>query len=132
MNDATRELGGTLGVAVIGSVYASLYAAGLTASPAVNAVPADLRAVAGDSIGAAQLVAARVGELAGPAAGQAFADATTAAFLDGMAAGCLVAAGVTAVGAIVVALLLPARPLAPVPDLPVGHLPGPSAALSGS
>ena len=32
VNDATRLLGGTLGVAVIGSVYASLYAARLTAA----------------------------------------------------------------------------------------------------
>jgi hypothetical protein len=31
INDASRLLGGTLGVAVIGSVYASLYAARLTA-----------------------------------------------------------------------------------------------------
>jgi hypothetical protein len=32
VNDSTRLLGGTLGVAVIGSVYASLYASRLTAT----------------------------------------------------------------------------------------------------
>jgi hypothetical protein len=32
VNDSTRLLGGTLGVAVIGSVYASLYVSRLTAS----------------------------------------------------------------------------------------------------
>jgi hypothetical protein len=31
-NDATKEVGGTLGVAIIGSVYASLYSSSLAAS----------------------------------------------------------------------------------------------------
>src|SRR4029453_5272578 len=39
MNDATRELGGTLGVAVIGSVFASLYAAPLALPPRLAAPP---------------------------------------------------------------------------------------------
>src|SRR5260370_10499524 len=33
VNDATRELGGTLGVAVIGSIYPSLHASRLEAAP---------------------------------------------------------------------------------------------------
>ena len=37
VNDSTRLLGGTLGVAVIGSVYASLYGSRLTARPAGRA-----------------------------------------------------------------------------------------------
>jgi EmrB/QacA subfamily drug resistance transporter len=109
-NDAARELGGTLGVAVIGSVYVSLYANGLAASPAVAPLPAQARDLATDSIGAAQIVGQRVGELAGPAAGQAVLDAATAAFLHGLSVGCLVAAGVTAAGAVIAAVLLPARP----------------------
>lgn len=45
-------------------------------------------------------------------------DAATAAFLDGLSVGCLVGAGVTAFGALVAAVLLPARPAAPdEPDL---------------
>ena len=39
VNDSTRLLGGTLGVAVIGSVYASLYGSRLTAEPARRAAP---------------------------------------------------------------------------------------------
>ena len=35
VNDTARELGGTLGVAVIGSVFASLYAAGFDGAPSV-------------------------------------------------------------------------------------------------
>src|SRR5262249_30428450 len=40
VNDATRELGGTLGVAVIGSVFASLYVNALQTSRAAAVVPA--------------------------------------------------------------------------------------------
>jgi len=56
VNDATRLLGGTLGVAVIGSVYGSLYTGRLSAHlPA--ALPASLRDLAGQSVGAAYAVA---------------------------------------------------------------------------
>jgi EmrB/QacA subfamily drug resistance transporter len=52
VNDSTRLLGGTLGVAVIGSVYASLYASRLTVSlPA--AIPHTLANLARQSVGAA-------------------------------------------------------------------------------
>lgn len=109
-NDATRELGGTLGVAVMGSVYVSLYSGGIAAAPSVGLLPADVRALAADSIGAAQIVGQRVGELVGPAGGKAVLDAAGAAFVDGFSVACLVAAGVTAVGALITAVLLPARP----------------------
>ena len=39
VNDTTRLLGGTLGVAMIGSVYASLYSSRLTAAPSRRASP---------------------------------------------------------------------------------------------
>ena len=51
VNDATREVGGTLGVAVIGSVFASLYAAHL--EDQAGGLPADLLARAEESVGAA-------------------------------------------------------------------------------
>src|SRR5215216_6780006 len=52
INDATRILGGTLGVAVIGSIYASLYATRLT-STLGDRVPASLSLEAHRSVGAA-------------------------------------------------------------------------------
>src|SRR4029077_6663077 len=56
VNDSTRLLGGTLGVAVIGSVYASLCGSRLTASlPA--ALPRGVTAIAHQSLGAAYAVA---------------------------------------------------------------------------
>lgn len=105
VNDATRELGGTLGVAVVGSVALSLYRdhlAGLV-------VPPGARGAAQESLGAAAEVARRIGDpglLLGAQRG----------FLEGLAAGCFVAGGVALVGAAVVARWLP--PLRPAQPLP--------------
>ncbi|MCB0876091.1 MAG: MFS transporter [Solirubrobacterales bacterium] len=101
VNDTTRELGGTLGVAVIGSVFASLYAAGFDGAP--SALPAG---AASDSIGAAFAIS----EQLGGAPGTALREIASAGFYDGLTAGCLVAAGVCAAGSLFVAALLPARP----------------------
>lgn len=101
VNDTTRELGGTLGVAVIGSVFASLYAAGFDGASArlpIGAAP--------DSIGAAFAISEQIGG----APGAALREIASAGFYDGLAAGCLVAAGVCAVGSLFVAALLPSRP----------------------
>ena len=56
VNDTTRLLGGTLGVALIGSVYASLYGSRLTAL-LPHALPARLADTAHSSAGAALIVA---------------------------------------------------------------------------
>jgi fucose permease len=53
VNDATRELGATLGVAVIGSVFASVYTRTLDSNPALSALPAEVHAGARQSIGSA-------------------------------------------------------------------------------
>jgi hypothetical protein len=103
INDATRELGGTLGVAVIGSVYLSIYRSGLDA-PGLVASPS-ARAAARSSIGAAFEVARQLG---GPATG--LLDAAKVAFFDGFHTGCLVASGVLIVGAICAAVFLPSKP----------------------
>src|SRR5205807_5007373 len=66
VNDATRLLGGTLGVAVIGSVYASLFATRLTSS-LPEALPAGLARTAHSSVGAAVSVSGGLGD-AGQAA----------------------------------------------------------------
>ena len=59
VNDATRELGATLGVAIIGSVYASLYASGI--EDAAGSVPAPALDAASESIGAAIAVSRPAG-----------------------------------------------------------------------
>jgi EmrB/QacA subfamily drug resistance transporter len=103
VNDATREAGGTLGVAIIGSVYASLYTSSLAHSSVAKLAAATL-ASAKSSVGAGLAVAAHapVG-----VRGQVL-DGVQSAFMSGLHTGCLVAAGVCWAGA-VGALALPGR-----------------------
>jgi EmrB/QacA subfamily drug resistance transporter len=111
VNDTTRLLGGTLGVAVIGSVYASLYAARLTrALPAL--LPRPLAHVAHESVGAALEVAGRLSQAGRASLAAEVRHAASGAFIHGLSAGCLVAGGVAIAGAIMAALLLPAQPSA--------------------
>jgi EmrB/QacA subfamily drug resistance transporter len=103
VNDATREAGGTLGVAIIGSVYASLYSSSLTHSAAAKLAAAAL-ASAKESIGAGLAVAGHA-----PIAVQGhLLNAVQGAFMSGLHTGCLVATGVCWVGALG-ALALPGR-----------------------
>ena len=103
VNDATRELGATLGVAIIGSVYASLYASGI--QDAAGTLPPPALDTASESIGAALAISTQLGP-----AGQPLLDASQTAFFDGFQLGCLVAAGVLIAGAAFAARYLPSRP----------------------
>ena len=118
VNDTTRELGGTLGVAVVGSLFSSVYGGRLADLLGGTPVPSDALHAAQDSVGAAVVVAKRAGEQAGPSAGAAVKGAIDTAFMDGFRVGSLVAAGVVLVGALLAARFLPARgePEAHAPD----------------
>jgi predicted MFS family arabinose efflux permease len=109
VNDATRLLGSTLGVAVIGSVYASLYNSRLS-----NRLPAELAPrlarTAHNSVGSALQLANRTSVNGHPALANAVHAAASNAFFHGFSAACLVAAGVSAAAAIGSLLLLPAHP----------------------
>jgi EmrB/QacA subfamily drug resistance transporter len=80
VNDTTRELGGALGIAVLGSIVASAYRSSFDPGPLTG----EPRAIASESIGGAVRVAGRMGgEQAGAlldSAGRAFTDATNVAF----------------------------------------------------
>jgi len=109
VNDATRLFGGTLGVAVIGSVAASLYSSRL-ASTAPAHLPAQAASAAKASVGAA-IAASHVLAQAGLThAGHALANSASGAFLHSLHGGCVVAGGVVIAGAIMAGLFLPARP----------------------
>jgi hypothetical protein len=114
VNDTTRELGGTLGVAIVGSVFASVYSGRIGSAPALNALPADVRSAMKQSTAAAYQV---IGQLpAAQAAG--VRDAVNRAFLDGMQIGSLVCAAIALAAAVVVAFLLPPRARRPVTEIP--------------
>jgi hypothetical protein len=109
VNDATRLLGGTLGVAIIGSIYASLYGSRLdTVLP--DGLSATLQRVSHDSVGAALGVAGGLDRAGHHEAAAAVHDAASTAFFHGFSAGNLVAAGVAGAGALMALALLPAQP----------------------
>jgi len=103
MNDTTRQVGGALGVAVLGSILAASYAAAI--QPTLQSAPPQIAQTAGDSIGAAITIAARLGPQ-----GQGLLDAARSAFLQGLGDAVQVGAGAAALAALLVLLFLPARP----------------------
>ena len=109
VNDATRLFGGTLGVAVIGSVAASLYASRLSATLPAG-LPAQAVTAARGSVGGAVIAAQQVSQTGLAHLGSRLNDAAILAFLHSLAGGCLVAGSVAAAGALVAIFLLPARP----------------------
>jgi hypothetical protein len=111
VNDTTRELGGTLGVAVIGSVMASVYGTHVLRSLTSLGAPAAAAAAAQQSVVAGLTVAAHLP----PTLQAAAAQAARQAFVDGLSAGSLVAAVGTAAAAAAALAFLPARAKAPRP-----------------
>lgn len=103
MNDTTRELGGALGVAVLGSLVTSQYTSSLASS--VSGLPASLRSMADSGLSGALNVAAKMG---GPAGAQ-LADAAKSAFVDGIGLAATVAAVIVVIAAVVAWFLLPAH-----------------------
>ena len=61
MNDTTRQIGGALGVAVVGSIFSSGYGPAVTSRLAHLPLPAEAVAATRDSIGGAFRVAALAG-----------------------------------------------------------------------
>jgi EmrB/QacA subfamily drug resistance transporter len=105
VNDTTREVGGTLGVAVVGSVMASLYASHLVTALGRFGLPEDVVHAASRSVVAGLAVGGQL-----PAAVRAPAAAAVRdAFMSGLWAGSLVAAGATGVAAVGALAFLPAR-----------------------
>ncbi len=103
MNDTVREVGGALGVAVLGSLLAGRYSGAMGAATATIDGPA--RESARDSLGGAVAVAQNVGG----AGGRALLTAGRAAFIEGFGLAAAVAAGVTVLGALIAALWLPSH-----------------------
>jgi MFS-type transporter involved in bile tolerance (Atg22 family) len=93
MSDVTRQVGGALGVAVIGSIIGSAYSRDMTGAPG----PAE------ESVGAAYTAAQQVGGTTG----RELADTAGHAFTEALGIGLTAAAAVALAGALLVLLRLP-------------------------
>ncbi|CAM5279558.1 DHA2 family efflux MFS transporter permease subunit OS=Streptomyces alboniger OX=132473 GN=CP975_24880 PE=4 SV=1 [Streptomyces alboniger] len=132
VNDTSLELGGSLGIAILGSLLATSYSDHLTDATSGSKLPASTLATAQDSVGAGYGVARGISEQARKVAEQAagasdpqqaaqlraqadqlaqgahrMADAVGSSFSDAVAHTSLIGAVILGVGTVVVALLLP-------------------------
>ena len=125
VNDTTREIGGALGIAVLGSLFAGSYASQM-AGPAAQ-LPDEVAAFVTDSFAGALAVA----EQAGGIVGAVLRVAAVQAFIEAMSWTCIVGAIVALIGALIAFVWMPARsqpavPAGPSPD--PAPLPAPEAA----
>jgi EmrB/QacA subfamily drug resistance transporter len=109
MNDTTRELGGALGVAVLGSLVTSRYASSLAS--ALEGAAAPVREIAGSGLSGAVALADQPEQFPGlrlaPGAADGIKAAAQQAFVDGLGVACLVAAVVVVLAAVAVFRYLP-------------------------
>lgn len=119
VNDTTRQVGSALGIAILGSVFASSFAEHMTTLG--SELPADTANVVRDSFAGAAAVAAQVG---GPQ-GQAILSTAKSAFVDAMSVTSLIGVGFAVAGVVVALRFLPDR-AGPqrAPDGAVGGTPG--------
>ncbi len=105
MNGTALQVGGALGVAVIGSVLAARYQGMMTHTLAGHIVPAVARHAILGSVGGALAVA----RIAGGSLGTVLTTAARHAFVDGMDLALLVGVVVVSASAALVAVALPSR-----------------------
>jgi MFS transporter, DHA2 family, multidrug resistance protein len=111
MNNTMRQVGGALGVAVLGSVLAVSYRDAVT--PALVGLPSGARDAAAESLGSTLAVAQQAAQQAGPQAMGQIRDAAFVAFVDGMHAAAFIAAAVAFLSTLVVLRFLPGKGTAP-------------------
>ncbi|TDT95521.1 EmrB/QacA subfamily drug resistance transporter [Streptomyces sp. 846.5] len=112
VNNTFRQVGGSLGVAVLGAMLSTTYRSGI--QDKLAALPAQYRAPAGESIEGTLGVVERIGPRAA-----ALVDPAKDAFIHAMHVTALTAGGVAAIGAVVAFSFLPGRSPA-VPENPEG------------
>jgi EmrB/QacA subfamily drug resistance transporter len=112
VNDTTRQVGGAVGVALIGSLMASRYGTHVDSGLAGAGLPGRLV----DRVGGNIQAGVSIGADTPGAVGDRIVSVAQDAFMSGMHLAVLVGAGITLVAAVGVFLWLPAR--APAPDIP--------------
>ncbi|HEY7054762.1 MAG TPA: MFS transporter [Mycobacterium sp.] len=102
VNDATREIGGALGIAMAGSILAGSY--GHRIAAVLSTFPEPVRGPASDSLAQALAVADHVGPQ-----GHQLAEASKSAFVEAMNSSYLVMAVIVGVAAVVIPIFAPGR-----------------------
>jgi len=102
VNDATREIGAALGIALAGSMLAASYPKIL--APKLIGFPQQVSDAASTSVGQALEVARRLGP-----AGARLAEVSKVSFIDAMGSSLLVLAALVAASAVVIGLWAPGR-----------------------
>ena len=125
INDTIREVGGALGIAVVGSLAAAVYRSRLTHVLVAQHAPGLVVHVATGSVAAADITGRQVGG----AAGSELVAAAHSAFVNAMAMGVRVAAGVALVSAVAAIFALPRRRNPVVAETPRPTTPRPAALL---
>jgi EmrB/QacA subfamily drug resistance transporter len=105
VNDTTRQVGGALGVAVIGSIFASFYRPAITERLGALDVPFFVVSTARDSVGGALQAASTLP----PATENAVVTIAKTEFVNAFASALLVGSVIIAIAAVVVFAFLPAR-----------------------
>ncbi|HEV2309679.1 MAG TPA: MFS transporter [Acidimicrobiia bacterium] len=105
VNDTTRQVGGAVGVAVIGSVFSSIYGSKVVAALQGHHIPSSLVANAKQQLGYAIEAAGRLPS----SAAHTFIVLAKSAFMDGFHAGLYVGAAVTLIGIVATLRFLPSR-----------------------
>ena len=104
VNDTTREVGGAVGIALVGSVVTSIYRDHL--SPSLAALPPELAEAARDNVGKALAVAERAAGSIGPEAAAQLTTAVRQSFVDGAHVALRISAALVLVATAVVATRL--------------------------
>ncbi len=105
VNDTTREVGGAIGIAALGSIVNSIYRDNL--SPALVQLPPEAQEAASRNVAGALRVAGGLAATAGPEAAAQFTTAVQQSFVDGIHVALRVAAAIVVAGAVVVAARIP-------------------------
>lgn len=105
VNDTTREVGGAMGIAILGSLFATAYSDRLRPQLPPN-VPEDVARIVTDSLAGAMAVAEQVGG----AIGQALVVAAQDAFVAAMALTTVVGSVIAFGGVLVAVIWMPRRP----------------------
>ena len=109
VNDTTREVGGAIGIALLGSLVTTGYQSSL--GDATDGLPPEQAEAARDSIGGAMHVASQLGEN-----GQALVDASRDAFMHGATIAFSVGAAIGLIMTVVIRRLYPADQVEPLPE----------------